>query len=154
MDYNFDLYKTKEGKWLYIVNDFGQDISVGFPGMMTPPVTSDRADFTNYSFIEWAHMQRHIIDILILNDTTRFDNILKNLVTEVFNPATLFPHIDELKKFVRPYIELDKTPNENGKYPGRTHEGAEDYTLAEWDANCEFTIVRSMQHSRAYGLKY
>jgi len=135
MGHNFDLYKTKEGKWLYIVNDFdadfGQDISVGFPGMMTPPVTADRADFTTYSFAEWAHMQRHIIDTLILKDSTRFDNILKNLVTEIFNPATLFPHIDELKKFVRPYVELDKTPDENGNYPGRTHEGAEDYTLAE-----------------------
>jgi len=157
MGHNFDLYKPEVEKWKYLVNDFdgdfGQDISIGFNGMVTPPVNSDRGDFTKYSFTDWAHIPRHLIDILILNDSTRFDNILKNLVTEVFNPATLFPHIDELKAFVRPYVEIDKTPI-NGKLPGRTHEGIDDYTMEEFEANCEFTTVRSIQHSRAYGLKY
>ncbi|KAG4090465.1 hypothetical protein H8356DRAFT_1409999 [Neocallimastix lanati (nom. inval.)] len=81
-------------------------------------------------------------------------NILKKLVEDVFNPATLFPHIDKLKKFVKPYVKLDKTPDKNGKLPGRMHEGVGDYTLEEWDANCEFTSVGSMQESRTYGLKY
>jgi len=91
---------------------------------------------------------------LIFKDSTLFDSILKKLVEDVFNPATLFPHIDKLKKFVKPYVKLDKTPDKNGKLPGRMHEGVGDYTLEEWDANCEFTSVGSMQESRTYGLKY
>ncbi len=35
------------------------------------------------------------------------------------NPATLFPHIDELKQFIRPYIEIEKTPDANGRLPGK-----------------------------------
>jgi len=96
--------------------------------------------------------KRHLIDILILNNSTRFDNILRNVVTEVFNPATLFPHIDELKEFIHPFVELDKIPDVDDKYPGRLNENAEDYTIEQWDANCEFTKIKS-NNSFAYGLK-
>ena len=48
-----------------------------------------------------------------------FDSILRNLVKEVFNPATLFPHIDKLKEFIRPHVIADKKLNTEGKYPGK-----------------------------------
>jgi len=121
---------------------------------MQIPILWENTDYPNYTFERWAYLPRHIIDVLIFKDSTRFDNILKKLVKDVFNPATLYPYIDELKEFVRPYVELDKIPNENGKYPGRNHEEAGDYSLAQWDANCEFTSVNTSQNSRAYGLKY
>ena len=157
--HNFYLYKPKDDKWKFIVydydGDFGQDIDMGINGMsfdFTAP-RNPSTDYPTYSFEEWTK-SRHLVDILILNNSTRFDNILTNLVSEIFNPATLFPYIDELKEFVRPYVELDKIPDENGKYPGRLNEKSGDYSLAEWDANCEFTTVRSSQGSRGYGLKY
>jgi len=156
--HNFYLYKTESGKWKYLITDydgdFGQDISIGITGMVSDAYTPDNADFVHFSFNEWAHLPRHIIDILIKNDPTRFNNILKKFVTDAFNPAVLFPHIDELKEFIRPYVELDKTPDENGKYPGKNHEEADHYTFEEWEANCEFTTVKTNQNSRAYGLKY
>ena len=157
--HNFFLYKPKDDKWKILLNDydgdFGQDISLGITGMLSDPLLlTTSTDYPNYTFREWAHLPRHLIDILIFNDSTRFDNILRKFVNDVFNPATLFPHIDELKEFVRPYVELDKIPNENGKYPGRNHEEADDFTLAQWDANCEFTTIRTYQNGKAYGLKY
>ena len=57
------------------------------------------------------HLQiglNHVILLIFLNDSIRFDNILRNFVTEVFNPATLFPCIDKLKEYIRPYVELEK----------------------------------------------
>ena len=157
--HNFLLYKPAGSViWKYIITDFdgdiGQDISMGITGIVPVPVLPTNLDFVNYTFKEWAYFPRHIIDVLIFKDSTRFDNILKKLVKEIFNPATLFPHIDEIKKFIKPYVEKDKTPDKNGKLPGRLHEETEDYTMEEWDANSEFTTICSAQCSRAYGLKY
>jgi len=157
--HNFSLYRPKNDKWKMMLYDFdgelGQDVSMGVgggPGGFDQK--SINTDFASYTFAEWAK-PRHLIDILILNNSTRFDNILKNFVTEVFNPATLFPHIDELKEFIRPYVVLDKTPDENGKFPGRINERAGDYSLAQWEANSEFTKIFSAQGmGSAFGLKY
>ena len=157
--HNFYMYKPKNDKWKFMLYDFdgelGQDISMGggkgFGQNQSSNTTS--TDYASYSFEDWAK-PRHLIDILILNDSTRFDNILRNFVTEVFNPATLFPRIDELKEYIRPYVEKDKIPDENGKYPGRINEGKDDYTFEQWEANSEFTTVRTSQGSKAYGLKY
>ena len=156
--HNFYMYKPKNDKWKFMLYDFdgelGQDVSMGVRGMGFGQSNSNtNTDYPSYSFADWTK-QRHLIDILILNDSTRFDNILRNFVTEVFNPATLFPHIDKLKEYIRPYVELDKIPDENGKYPGRINEGKSDYSLAQWDANCEFTSVNTSQGGSAYGLKY
>jgi len=160
--HNFYMYKPKDDKWKFLLYDFdgelGQDISMGAgggPGQFdaSTPKT-DSTDYPTYTFEEWAK-PRHLIDILILKDSTRFDNILRNVVKKAFNPTVLFPHIDELKKFIRPYVELDKTPDENGKYPGRLNEKAGDYTLAQWEANSEFTKITSAQgFGQSYGLKY
>jgi len=116
--HNFNLYKPKDDKWKFMIYDFdgelGQDAAMGAAGFgFGFGERNPNTDYPTYSFEEWAQ-PRHLIDILILNDPTRFNYILKNFVTEVFNPATLFPHIDELKEFIRPYVELDKTPNKNG----------------------------------------
>ncbi|ORX79626.1 hypothetical protein BCR32DRAFT_281234 [Anaeromyces robustus] len=143
--HNFNLYKPKNDKWKILYNDFdselGQDNSVntGFG-----PNIKKNTDVPSYSFEEFAVKKTHLLDILIFQNTTRFDNILKNFVTNAFNPTILFPHIDELKEFIRPYVELDKTPNENAGY----------YSFAEWEANCEFTTVDSFQYYYGYGLKY
>jgi hypothetical protein len=146
--HNFDMYKNpKTGKWTIIYYDFdgelGQDVnSINMFGQ-------GNQDYPSYTFEEYANRKKHIFDILIFNDPTRFENILKNFVTEVFNPATLFPHIDELKKFIKPHIIKDKTPDENGKCPGMLNEKGSDYSIEEWDANSEFTNL-----SGSYGLKY
>jgi len=157
--HNFYLYKQPNGKWLYFLTDYdadiGQDTSIGILGPKEITyLTPDKAYFEYYSFDEWAHLPIHIIDILVRKDPTRFENILKNFVSDVFNPAILFPHIDELKEFIRPYVVADKTLNENGKYPGKLFEDVETYSMAKWEANCEFTTIKTLQGSLSYGLKY
>ncbi|OUM65292.1 Non-catalytic module family DOC2, partial [Piromyces sp. E2] len=133
--HNFSLYKQSNGKWIYLSYDF--DLDVGQGGQKI-----------NASFDEFIRNSQ-LIDILILNDPSRFEKILKKVVTEVFNPATLFPHIDEMKKLIKPYVEKDKTPDANGNYPGRINTSANDfYTLEEWDSNSEFTKINT-----AYGIK-
>jgi len=131
--------------------EIGQDVSsISMSmGFNTQTAVDKSKDYTVYTFAEWANKPRHILDILIFNDTTRFDNILKKFVTEVFNPATLFPRIDELKEFIKPHVIRDKTPDENGKCPGILNENGSDYTLEQWEANSEFTNLDG-----SYGLKY
>jgi len=121
--HNYSMYKNpKTGKWQMIEYDFdgeiGQDVSsISMSmGFNTQTAVDKSKDYTVYTFAEWANKPRHILDILIFNDTTRFDNILKKFVTEVFNPATLFPRIDELKEFIKPHVIRDKTP-EKWKMP-------------------------------------
>jgi len=151
--HNFFLYKPKNDKWKFLLYDFdsefGQDIGSRY---FIPGKAIEKVDFLNLSFKQWSK-PRHLLDILIFNNSTRFNNILSNIVTDVFNPGTLFPRINELKTFIKPYVEKDKTPDSNGKYPGRINEGINDYTLEQWDSNIEFTDIDTIQHSQAYGLK-
>jgi len=160
--HNYYLYKQQNGKWVYLITDFdgdiGQEIAMGFASAASRSNVQlrspDSVNYEEYSFDEWAYLPRHIIDVLIREDPTRFNAILENIVNEVFNPAVLFPRIDELKEFIRPYVLVDKTLNEKGQYPGILHEIPYSYTLAHWEANSEFTTIQTLQKSLAYGLKY
>jgi len=161
LGHNFYLYKQPNGKWIYMTYDhdhtFGINLDRIFYGalLVDLPERMEKFnfDYPNYSFSEWTK-QRHLIDILILNDPTRFNQAIKEIVETVFNPATLFPHIDELKEFIRPYAEKDYTPDENGNYPGRINDLANNpYTFEHWEANSEFTSVTTLQYN-AYGIKY
>ncbi|ORX79632.1 hypothetical protein BCR32DRAFT_294325 [Anaeromyces robustus] len=153
--HNYDVYKPKNDKWKILYNDFDAELGqeVVYIERAFQNANKNR-DYYSYSFEDFAARKTHLLDILIFQNTTRFDNILKNFVTNAFNPTILFPHIDELKEFIRPYVELDKTPDENGKYPGRLNEKSGDYTFAQWEANCEFTTIDSTELGNAYGLKY
>jgi len=153
--HNFYLYKpVNGGKWQYLMYDFdaefGQDIDNAYSKTLSK---TKQTNFPEYDFIEMSR-KRHLLDILILRDSTRFDNILRDIVTETFNPTVLFPHIDKLKEFIRPYVELDKKKGENGEYPGRiNYSTGKEYTFEQWEANCEFTEVNTTSSFKAYGLK-
>jgi len=155
--HNFAMYKMPEqygGKWTMIEYDFdadfGQDVSaIEFMGSV-----KDDKDYPSWSFTDWANKQRHIVDILILNDDTRFKKIVWDMIEKVFNPETLFDRIDELKDFIRPYVKKDKTPV-NGRKPGMLNTKAtNDYTMEQWEANSEFTNLGISASSSGYGLKY
>ncbi len=139
--HNFYLYKQPNGKWIYLTQDFDHDMGQGSSEINTP--------FTQYT------KPNHLIDVLILKDSRRFDKILGDIVKDVFNPDILYPHIDELKEFIRPYIIMDKTPNEDGIYPGRLNYESlfyDLYTIEQWEDNIEFTTVNMID--KAYGIKY
>jgi len=156
--HNFSMYKQKSnGKWIFLSYDFdadfGQDPSNIQFGLSK---FNPNRDYVNYSFGEWASKRHHILNLLIFDDPTRFLNILKKFVEDAFNPAILFPRIDELKELIRPSIIKDKTPDENGNLPGFINKESlySDYTVGEWDANSEFTTYSDGKFTSAYGLKY
>ncbi|OUM64466.1 hypothetical protein PIROE2DRAFT_8777 [Piromyces sp. E2] len=106
----------------------------------------------NNKYSIFAAVDISLNQILILQDSSRFDEILKDAVNKVFNPATLFPRIDELKQFIKPYVELDKIVNSEGKYPGRINESnGKFYSMDEWELGCEFGTVVTDKNS--YGIK-
>jgi len=156
--HNFSMYKQKSnGKWIFLSYDydadFGQDPSSIQFGLSE---YNPNRDYVNYSFGEFTTKRLHILNLLIFDDPTRFLTILKKFVENAFNPAILFPRIDELKELIRPSIVKDKTSDENGNLPGFINKESlfSDYTLGQWDANSEFTIISGANHTSAYGLKY
>jgi len=38
---------------------------------------------------------------------------------KAFNPKKLISHIDKLKEFISPYVEKDRTSDEDGNLPNR-----------------------------------
>jgi len=138
--HNFFLYKQPNGKWIYLTTDYDLD-------MGAQNVETYKESFQTY------FRPIHIIQILILNDPARFEKVIEDVVRQVFNPATLYPHIDALKQFLRPFVELDKTPDASGHYPGTINEkGTNLYMLDQWESNSEFTMIIG---SRIFeGLKY
>ena len=156
---NYSLYKQANGKWKYIPNDHDYDFGinmdrVGFSYIFTDmPERTEKLlniDYPNLSYPDWIR-SHHLTDILIFKDPSRFEKILKDLVVKVFNPATLYPHLDELKKFIKPYVEKELLDNKDVVI--YNPEGLKSFTFEEWDANSEFTSVKT-QMFFAYGLKY
>jgi len=161
LGHNFYLYKQPNGKWKYLTYDhdhsFGINLDRIYIGIfyldLPERLLKLNRDYPNYTFEEWTQ-DYHIIDILILKNPERFKNAIKDIVTTVFNPAVLFPHIDALKKFIKPYVQMDYSPNMYGYYPGRINPSAYNaYTYAHWDANSEYTTVGTLQYN-TYGIKY
>jgi len=128
--HNYYVYKNKD-KWIYLSHDYDLDMVAG-PSMRIYKYDSP------------------IVKKLILDDDRRFREILKEIVANVFNPATLYPHIDEIKSFIKSYVKLDMTPDENGNYPGRINKYFEnDYTFEQWEDSTEFKSV----YMNGYALK-
>jgi len=158
---NFAVYKMPEnygGKWTMIHYDFdadfGQDVCyVEIFGS----IRKDK-DYPTWSWEEWSTKKSHLLDVLIKKDRTRFNAVMKRFVEEAFNPDVLFPRIDELKDFIRPYVKNDKTPGSNGKKPGMLNERSNyDYSMEQWEANSEFTNISTnnrIDKRSGYGLKF
>jgi len=123
--HNFYVYKNKD-KWMYLSHDYDLDMGMNGYG----------PSFRINNFMSIS------VEKLILTDDRRFREILKEIVAKVFNPGTLYPHIDEIKSFIRPYVKLDKTPDENGNYPGRINDiSVMEYNFEEWEDSTEFKSV-------------
>jgi len=139
--HNFYMYKQPNGKWTYISFDFDLDFS---------SLLGDVSEEDYFKSFTIGNRNR-FYNLFISQDRERFNTILKDIVEKVFNPATLYPHIDEIKQFISPYVKLDKTPDSNGKYPGEINERSskEIIPYEEWDKVTEFEAT-----SYDIGLKY
>jgi len=137
--HNYYIYKNyNNNKWIYLSHDYDLDL-----GREKGP--SMEFEALNFS---------PTIQKLISKDDPRFRETIKEIVSNAFNPETLFPHIDEVKSFIRPYVELEKIPDENGQYPGRINKFATDfYTLKQWDDSTEFLKIDNGEVNELYSLK-
>ncbi|ORX75338.1 coth-domain-containing protein [Anaeromyces robustus] len=132
--HNYYIYKNyKNNKWIYLAYDF--DLDLGLNTYETDVTTTQNFDELSYP---------SLVEKLILNDFDRFNNTIKDIVTNAFNPKTLFSRINKLKAFIKPYVELDKTPDENGKCPGRINLNDDIlFSMDQWDESSEFTDIDS-----------
>ena len=142
--HNYYMYKQPNGKWIYLSQDFDHDF-----GQPVQPINIPYSEF----FIRSLSKQR-IFEVLILGEPQRFEKALKEIVMDTFNPSVLYSHIDELKQFIRPYVEKEKTPDSDGNYPGRINDNGKEkvYSIEQWDAYSEFTTC--MTDTVTFGLKY
>eukprot|EP00833_Pecoramyces_ruminatium_P003576 jgi/Orpsp1_1/1177608/evm.model.c7180000062124.1 len=142
--HNYYLYKNyQNNKWIYFIHDFDFDLGVQLGG-----ISPERNNLITYDLKDMKYTKN--INKIILSDSQKFNETLKEIVIKVFNPATLFPRIDELKTYIEPYVKLDKTKNENGKYPGVLKKDLRlFFSFKDWEDSSEYGIIRS----EYYGLK-
>jgi len=137
--HNIYLYKTQSGMWTQFLYDYDN----AFGSLRSPNTRRTYGEETLTAFRE----PKPIIDILQLSDnSTEFQQVLNETISTVFNPKKLFPYIDQIKAFIDPYIKEDRTPDANGKRPGRfprALEYYEDYySYDDYKLNTEYTRVK------------
>jgi len=140
--HNFYMYKQPNGKWTYFSYDFDLDLQI-----------LDISYETYFKTSFYGNRPR-FYNLFIAQHQERFNTILKEIVTKVINPAILFPHIDEIKQFIQPYVLLDKTPDANGNTPGAINENSSYSvgTYQEWEKYTEFYYSGNEMDDA--GLKY
>jgi len=91
-----------------------------------------------YTFADWE-MNIPILKILVYNNLEQFKSIVREVLVAAFNPAILEPHIEELKKFLLPYIEEDSTVGADGTLPGRINKAGKlrNFTVSDFEDNIE-----------------
>jgi len=160
--HNYNVYKIPNGKWTMTLYDFdatwGQDLSLGLLFRVPTGITANNVDtWTKAKFEDWIGTDQHIIQVIMKEDPNLFLKTLQDIINNAFNPDLLFGRIDEIKKFIDPYVKADKTPV-NGSLPGRLNPGSNcnDYTYEEFNSNSEFTTIPTNFNgmtSYSYGLK-
>jgi len=96
-------------EWTYLSHDFELDLGQSMDKVVMDVIVVDlpermeilNRDYPNYSYGDWIRHQ-HLTDLLIFKNPECFENILKNVVKKAFKPSVLYPHINELKKLIRP----------------------------------------------------
>ena len=145
--HNFYMYKQPNGKWTYLSYDFDRDL-----GLINNIYNMPYEDYFNI-----YNNKGRLYDLLIKQDPSRFNEILKDIVNRVINPNTLYPHIDELKQFIKPYVVLDKTPIANGRYPGVLIDrpNFKYYSYEQWDTYSDYNDGNiDNEWSYEFGLKH
>jgi len=142
--HNFYLYKQPNGKWIYLSYDFDLDFGIFLTELL------------HTSYTEFFNKNVNLLNILIFKDPKRFEKVLNEVIQSTINPSTLYPYIDELKKFIEPYVVIDKTPDANGRLSGRLNKQGFniDFSLEQWEAFSEFTSNLFFECGYIYGLKY
>jgi len=134
--YMYHDTSNEKDKWIPMLYDFDSD----FGAYRVP---KPRRSFSQ----ETKEASSPFYKLLQLNDENEvLISYIDEFMRKAFNPKDLIPRIDQLKEFLSPYIKEDRTPDENGRLPGRQERvniKIEDYfTFDDFNDNSEFTTIR------------
>jgi len=114
--HNYFWYQQPNKKWIYIPFDFGESTfglnpnTMFYPNIKNKKKKKTDIDIAYISFKEFE-LNHHIIKVLIHNDDSFFRNLLGDIISKIYNPDTLFLHINKVKKLISPYIIKDRKFN-------------------------------------------
>jgi len=136
--HNFYMFKSSEtAKWEYIPYDFDSDL-YAFNYEDKTLTCNTGIDYTKY-FEKNAKLNQ----LLIYSNPERFEKMVKQLIETLWNPTDLFERIDQLKKFLTPYMKKDRAFGENGHVASFLNENARyvnhENTFEEWSNYVEYT---------------
>jgi len=121
MSHNYFWYKRKDGKWIYLLNDYDEILGQDFNSLIfySYGEFSDKSYIPEEKFLNMANLSLRDMDndhkflkYLIYDDDTRFRKIIGEIVKEVFNPKVLFPRIDEIAELIRDDVANSRTLDE------------------------------------------
>jgi len=163
MGHNYNLYKIPGGKWTYSVYDYdttlGGELGLGLFFRVPEPLYYDDPDtWFKVKFEDWINNNQHIMQVIMNDENNPFLEYLQEIINNAFNPVLLFKRIDEIKEFISPYVKEDRTPDENGKLPGRINEASlnYDYSYEHFEGVTEFSTIQTHFNGLfgySYGLK-
>jgi len=123
LGHNYFWYKRKDGKWIYILNDFDQVFGQNISSLIFSMMSGDRSYIPGGDQINVPNIALRDIDndhkllkYLIYDDDTRFRKIIGEIVKEVFNPKVLLPRVDELAELIRDSVANSRTIDEKTGY--------------------------------------
>ncbi|KAG4087105.1 coth-domain-containing protein [Neocallimastix lanati (nom. inval.)] len=164
--------RETDGKWLLIEHDFdntfGSGISLNLWANKGPNQDGSSGNSNNnnnnnpwgwgwgfggnnnnnrgsepikYSFADWE-MNIPILKTLVYNNKDNFKKIVREVLVSAFNPTILDPHINELKKFLTPYVKEDSTKGKDGSLPGRINKKGQKHSssVSEFENNIETSL--------------
>ncbi|KAL6630385.1 coth protein-domain-containing protein [Neocallimastix sp. 'constans'] len=163
MGHNYNVYKIPDGKWTYSVYDydttFGGELGLGLFFRVPEPLYYDDPDtWFKVKFENWINNNQHIMQVIMNDKNNPFLEYLQEIINNAFNPVLLFKRIDEIKEFISPYVKEDRTPDKNGKLPGRLNEASinYDYSYKHFEGVTEFSTIQTHfngLYGYSYGLK-
>ncbi|ORX53803.1 hypothetical protein BCR36DRAFT_410959 [Piromyces finnis] len=139
--YMFHSEYADRDLWIPLLYDF--DMDFGSYRTIDPKVKFSE---------EVVDKNNPLYTLLNLNDESEeVRAVMDDIMRRGFNPNILLPRIDELKKFIDPYIKEDRTVGENGRFPGRmvrmSDKADDHYQYEDFVANTEFTTLKAKQYS-------
>lgn len=165
MSHNYFWYKRKDGKWIYLLNDydetFGQDMSSFiflFYYDRTYLPDDKLLNIANLSLRDFENDHK-FLKYLIYDDETRFRKAIGTVVKKAFNPKFLYSRIDEIAELIRDDVANSRTLDEKtglckgcintvGFNPQWTIDHFDEcLNDANWRSNEEFVTI-------TYGLKF
>ncbi|KAL6588802.1 hypothetical protein LY90DRAFT_383447 [Neocallimastix californiae] len=156
-NHNLNWLQRPDGKWIYIPNDhdieLGEEIHAKFypEKPFVDEINDTDIDYANIP-IEDFENNHPIMQILVHQDDTIFRRCVGDIISKVFNPDTLFPQIDKIRKLIGPYVKKDRELK--GGYINKKGKNIV-YTYDHFLLNTEYTYIRNNVDTwyKSYGLK-